>query len=261
MFKDKNSKIAAVIQLSQNDIKSKYSNSLFGIVWAFVMPLVTILVFWYVFQMGFRNPPVENAPYIFWFSAAYIPWIFFTDMLTSGCNSLVEYSFLVKKIKFDVSVIPIIKIISALFVHLFFVIFLFGMSMIYDYGMSIYCVQVIYYLIALCAFTYGAVMLLAAITVFFKDIISVVNVMIQIGFWITPILWNENTMINVSVRNVLSINPMHYIINGYRDCYIYRKWFWENPIETLFFWGVTIFLILLGRIVFRKLSPFFADEV
>ena len=62
------------------------------------MPLITILVFWYVFQLGFKNLPVGDAPYILWFSVAYISWIFFTDELISGSNSLVEYSFLVKKI-------------------------------------------------------------------------------------------------------------------------------------------------------------------
>ena len=62
-----------ILQLAKNDIRSRYSNSLLGIVWAFVMPLVTILVFWYVFQRGFKNLPVGDAPYILWFSAAYIP--------------------------------------------------------------------------------------------------------------------------------------------------------------------------------------------
>ena len=114
-----------LIQLSRNDIKAKYANSLLGIVWAFAMPLVTILVFWYVFHLGFKNLPVGNAPYILWFSAAYVPWIFFVDLTTFGCNSLVEYSFLVKKIKFNIQYIPIVKTLSALFVHVFFVIFLF----------------------------------------------------------------------------------------------------------------------------------------
>ena len=113
--------IELIFQLARNDIKSKYASSLLGVVWAFIMPFITILVFWYVFQMGFRNNPVDNAPYILWFAAAYIPWIYFTDILVSGCNCLVEYSFLVKKIKFDIWVLPVVKLLSALWVHLFFI--------------------------------------------------------------------------------------------------------------------------------------------
>ena len=71
--------IRMFFQLTQNDLKARYSGSAFGLVWAYVQPLVTVLVFWYVFQVGFRNPPVSNIEYILWFAAGYIPWTFFSD--------------------------------------------------------------------------------------------------------------------------------------------------------------------------------------
>lgn len=250
-----------IFQLAKNDIKAKYSNSFLGIVWAFAMPLITILVFWYVFQLGFKNLPVGDAPYILWFSAAYIPWIFFVDMTTAGCNSLVEYSYLVKKIKFNIQYIPIIKVISAVFVHIFFVVFLFAMYVVYGYGFSLYNLQIIYYSIATCALGSGIIWLLSAINVFFKDMNSLFNVIVQIGFWVTPILWNEDTMVDSTVKAVLAINPMHYIVNGYRNSLLFDKWFWENPSETIEFWIITIVFWIVGRLVFKKLSPFFADEV
>ena len=150
-------KINILIQLSRNDIKAKYANSLLGIIWAFAMPLATILVFWYVFQLGFKNLPVEDAPYILWFSAAYVPWIFFVDITTYGCNSLVEYSFLVKKIKFNIQYIPVVKVVSSLFVHLFFIAFLFGMYFVYGYKFELYNLQVFYYSFAICALGLGLV--------------------------------------------------------------------------------------------------------
>jgi len=160
MNEKKNKKAVLLFELAKNDIKSKYANSFLGIIWAFIMPLITVFVFWYVFQMGFKNPPVANAPYILWFAAAYIPWIFFTDVLTSGCNCFVEYSYLVKKIKFRIGVLPAVKLVSALFVHLFFIAFLFGMMLFYKFPLSIYNVQAIYYTIALSVFTLGLVYLL-----------------------------------------------------------------------------------------------------
>lgn len=252
---------STLFQLSKNDIKAKYSSSLLGILWAFAMPLVTILVFWYVFQMGFRNLPVDDVPYILWFSAAYIPWIFFVDMTTSGCNCLVEYSFLVKKIKFNIQYIPLVKMVSALFVHLFFVFFLFFMYFFYGNRFEVYNLQVFYYSFAVMAFGLGLVWLISAVNVFFKDLNSLYNLIVQIGFWVTPILWNETTMQNETVRKVLAVNPMHYIVNGYRDSLLLKRWFWDNPVETIFFWIITILLWVIGRIVFKKLSPFFADEV
>lgn len=257
----KKEKLRTLFQLARNDIKSKYSNSLLGIVWAFAMPLVTILVFWYVFQLGFKNLPVGDAPYILWFSAAYVPWIFFVDMTTSGCNSLVEYSFLVKKIKFNIEYIPMMKVLSAGFVHLFFICFLLVMYVFYGYGFSIYNVQILYYSFAAAILGLGMIWLLSAVNVFLKDMNSFYNVIIQVGFWVTPILWNEDTMVNASVKKVLTCNPMHYIVNGYRNSLLFKKWFWESPGETALFWGITAGFWLIGIFVFRKLKPFFADEV
>ena len=106
--------IRLVLSLVKNDLKSRYSGSALGLVWAFVQPLITVLVFWFVFT-GFRNAPVDNVPFIIWFVAAYIPWTFFNDGLLSTTNVFYEYSYLVKKMKFKIWLLPIIKLLSSFF--------------------------------------------------------------------------------------------------------------------------------------------------
>ena len=261
MKKDNVMRSKMMYDLVRNDIKSRYSSSVFGVVWAYAMPMATIFVFWFVFQMGFKNLPVGDAPYILWFMTAYIPWIFFTDALTSGCNCLVEYNYLVKKIRFNVALLPLVKVSSALVLHLFFCLFLCLMRVIYVVPFTIHVVQMVYYSLATGVFAVGLIYLLSAFTVFFKDTISVVNIIVQIGFWVTPVMWNEYTMADESIRKILALNPMHYIVSGYRACFLECEWFWSNPGETIYFWCVSIPLLLIGLIVFRKLSPFFADEV
>lgn len=261
MDKSEQFRLRMLVQLARNDIKSKYSNSILGILWAFAMPLATILVFWVVFQMGFKNLPVGDAPYILWFACAYIPWIFFTDMLTSGCNCLVEYSYLVRKVKFNVTLIPAVKLISAGFIHLFFIGVLCLMRICYAIPFTIHAVQILYYSLCATVFCAGLVYLLSAFTVFFKDTISIVNILVQIGFWVTPVMWNEETMLDENIRQILSLNPMHYVVCGYRACFLGETWFWQNPGESLYFWGISLIMLLLGVSLFRKLSPFFADEV
>lgn len=248
-------------QLARNDLRSRYSSSILGILWAFAMPLTTILVFWFVFQMGFRNPPIGDVPYILWFCAAYIPWIFFTDLLTNGSSCLIEYSYLVKKIRFQVSAIPIVKLLSSGIIHLFFVVMLCLMRMIYGLPFHLPMIQMLYYSFAAGMLGLGFVYLLCALAVFFKDTSSIVNIIVQIGFWVTPIMWNEQTMLDASIRSILVLNPMHYIVTGYRDCLLNGGWFWERPAETVGFWAFTLALLLCGSLFFRKLRPFFADEI
>ena len=113
-----------LLNLAKNDLKSRYAGSFFGIVWALIQPLVTILVFWYVFQVGFKTAPVNNVEFILWFAAAYIPWVYFNDGLMSTTNCLYEYNYLIKKIKFPVSLLPLVKVCSSAMIHSFFICFI-----------------------------------------------------------------------------------------------------------------------------------------
>lgn len=247
--------------LALNDMKAKYSSSVLGGLWIYILPLVTIFVFWYVFQMGFRNSPVDDVPYILWFTAAYVPWIYFSDMITMGANSLQEYSYLVKKVKFQVSILPLIKVLSAAMVHLGFVVFLIVMGYIYHYPVRIGHLQFFYYFLCETVLGLGLAWLFSALSVMFKDVIQIVNIIVQVGFWVTPILWNAD-QIQPGVRAILKWNPMYYIVQGYRNSFLFNKYyFWEKLPEAGIFWVITLLFLALGAVVFMKLRPFFADEL
>ena len=71
---------ALIWNLSKNDFKTKYAGSYLGIFWAFVQPVVTVLIYWFVFQVGFKSAPVKEVPFILWLVAGIVPWFFFSDM-------------------------------------------------------------------------------------------------------------------------------------------------------------------------------------
>ena len=103
IYKDK----SIIIGLAKNDFKARFSTSFLGIIWAFIQPLVTILVMWYVFQVGFRNPPIDEYPFIVWFVPAYLAWSFFADAFINVTNSFEEYQYLLKQVNFRVSINPL----------------------------------------------------------------------------------------------------------------------------------------------------------
>lgn len=254
IYKDKN----MILQLAKNDFKAKYTNSMLGAVWAFITPLITILVLWFVFQVGFRSTPVNNIPFILWYIPAFLSWNFFTEAISSASNSLLEYNYLVKKIRFRVSILPLMKIISASFVHIFFIGFIFLIFLLYGHFPSIYNLQVVYYYIAMVILLLGLTWLTSSLTAFSKDIMNIISVIIQVGFWMTPIIWSAENM-PILVQYILKLNPMYYICNGYRESFINEKWFWESPALTGYYWIFTIIIFLLGANVFYKLRPQFAD--
>ena len=245
-------------QLAKNDFKARFASSYLGIFWAFVQPLVMIAVLWFVFQVGFRATPVEDYPFILWVSCGLIPWFFFADSLSSATNSLLEYSYLVKKVVFRTSVLPLVKILSALFVHIFFIALLLIMFFAYGFRPGLIYIQVLYYSFALVTFLVGLTWVTSSMAVFLKDVSQIVGVLLQIGFWVTPNFWSA-AMIPDRYLYLFKVNPMFYIVEGYRDTFIYSIWFWHRPHQTLYFWLLTLFLFVLGALLFKKLRPHFSD--
>lgn len=244
--------------LSKNDFKTKYAGSYLGITWAFVQPIITVLVYWFVFQVGFKSAPVKDFPFVLWLISGMVPWFFFNDGLINATNSLIEYSYLVKKVVFKISIVPIVKIISALFVHAFFILFLIGMFAAYGYYPNIYFIQFIYYSLCVFFLTLGIAYLSSALIVFFKDLGQIISIILQVGMWMTPILWDYHIMPERYLW-LLKLNPMYYIVEGYRDTFINGVWFWERYNQTIYFWIVSFGLFILGNLVFKKLKNHFAD--
>ena len=248
-----------IVQLARNDFKTKYAGSYLGIVWAFIQPVVTIFVYWFVFST-LRSGSVRNVPFVLWLIAGLVPWFFFQDALNAGSGALIEYSYLVKKVVFQIEILPVVKIFSALYVHLFFagVVVVLYIAMGYFPGITI--VQIVYYSGAMFLLALGLSYLTSAVSVFFRDLRQIINIVLQVGVWMTPIMWSfEDLKLKPALQVIFRLNPMYYIVSGYRDSLIEQKWFWEHPVLTLYYWAVTIALLWFGRRTFRKLKVHFAD--
>ena len=245
-------------QMTRRDFKQRYISSYLGILWAFIQPTVTVFIFWFVFQIGFKSMPVNNFPFILWLVCGMFPWFFLSEGIQSATYSIIESSFLVKKIVFRVELLPIVKIMSALVVHSFFIIVLFAMFAAYGYSLSIYNLQIVYYLFAMICLSLGISWLTSSLTVFLRDVGQFVTMMLQFGFWGTPIFWNLNS-IPAQLQSVLKLNPAYYLVEGYRQSFIYKEWFWEHLHLTAYFWLVTAAVMFIGAWCFKKLRPHFAD--
>lgn len=245
--------------LSFNDFKTKYAGSYLGIFWAFVQPIVTTLIYWFVFDFGFKAAPTEtNLPFILWLIAGIVPWFFFAEALMNATNSLLEYSYLVKKVLFKISILPIVKILSAFFIHIFFLGIVLLAFVLYGHFPSIYFIQIVYYMFCASILALAIGYITSSVIVFFKDLGQILNVILQVGMWMTPIMWNQS-MLGERYHWILKLNPIYYIVEGYRDCFINKVWFWDKVIQTSYFWAVTIICFSLGIVIFKKLKRHFAD--
>ena len=251
---------ALILNLAKNDFKTKYAGSYLGIIWAFIQPIVTILVYWFVFSVGLKSGMVDDYPFVLYLVSGIVPWFFFQDALNSGTNALIEYNYLVKKVVFKISILPIVKIISALFVHVFFVAFSLVLCWLYGYTPSFYTIQILYYSACTFILTLGLVYATSAIVIFFRDLTQIIGIILQVGVWLTPIMWDLNMLTDYPLlMKVFKINPMYYIVSGYRESMLGDVWFWEHWGWTLYFWVVVSVLFVIGSVIFKRLKPHFAD--
>lgn len=247
-------------KLAKNDFKKRYAGSYMGAVWAMIQPVVTVAMYYVVFEVIMGNPGrgADDVPYVLFLTAGLVPWFFFSEALNNGTNALTEYNYLVKKVVFKISILPIIKIIAATFIHAFFVIVLLVIAAFYGYYPTMYTIQVLYYSVCMFVFVLALCYTTCAIVVFFRDLSQIINIALQIGMWATPILWDLNK-INSEWAVALKINPLVYIVNGYRSAIYERQWFFEDFYSTMYFWIVTVVLFGIGALVFKRLKVHFAD--
>lgn len=248
-----------VWDLAKNDFRVRFAGSYFGIIWAFAQPVATILVFWFVFQVGFRAAPsAQGVPYALWLAAGLTPWFFFAEGLMTATASFTDYSYLVKKVVFKIELIPVVKVVSAMFFHLAFMLVVALLSVILGNYPGLHWLQLPYYGVCMIALVLALGTLTASILPFFRDLTQLLNIVLQFGMWLTPILWRVE-MIPERYRWVFKLNPVGYIVEGYRDSLFGGAWVWEHWATTLGFWSVAVLGGGFSRMIYRRLRPHFAD--
>ena len=247
--------------LAKADFRKRFVGSYFGIVWMLVQPIVTVLIYFFIFQVGFKSvPPVPGVPYVLWLIPGIVPW-FFSEALNCVTGCLQEYSYLVKKVVFQVEILPIIKLISCMLVHAFFAGIMLAVFLCYGRLPMATWIQILYYSFAAAMLALAFGYLTCAVNVFFKDMAQIVSICLQFGMWLTPIMYQETMFADKApwFVTILKLNPFYYVVAGYRDSMLTGNWFWERPKLGIYFWVVTLVIGLVGLRVFKRLRPHFSD--
>jgi lipopolysaccharide transport system permease protein len=240
------------------DFQKKYLGSYLGLPWAFLQPAAIILVLWLVISIGLRGGGIGDIPFLPWFIGGMIPWFFISESINTSSISLSSFSFLIKQMYFRVGIIPVITIVTALIIHLFLVLILMVVVVLYGFLPSIHWIQFPYYLFGTVMLLVGIGWLSSALTVFVQDMKQIITIFITLFFWLTPIIWPHDRLTG-KARLLVDLNPFFYITNGYRETFITHEWFFENVWLTLYFWGFVAFMFIAGALVFHRLKPHFAD--
>lgn len=249
-----------IFDMAKREVRNQYVGSLLGFVWTFIQPVTMIVVFWFVFSVGFKSQPMGNVPFVVWLTAGMAAWFVFADIVSGSSEVVVANANLVKKTLFHSEILPIIKVCSCLITHIIFLVILWGLILFQQMPFSLFYFQFIYYAFCMSFLATGLAWIFSALHVFVRDVGHVVAVGIQIGFWATPIFWDAQIM-SPGIQTALKLNPMFYIVQGYRESFVYFVPFWNHPLQTIYFWMVTLTVFIAGALIFQNLKPQFADAL
>ncbi len=245
-------------QFAIDDFKLKYAGSALGVLWAFLQPMITIVLYWFVFQLGFKSQPIDDYPFILWLMAGLVPWFFVSESIVNATSCLADYSYLVKKVLFNVNILPIVKVLSVFFVQLVLVVFAIICFAIGGYFPSVCYLKIIIYLMYMFILSTAISYITSTLFVFFKDTIQIVSIITTVIFWLTPIVYSIENM-PIWVQKILVFNPVYYVTMGYRNAFVFREWNWCTIGMGMYYWGVALVLLFVGVKLFSRCRKHFPD--
>lgn len=239
----------------KKEIRGKYKGSFLGVLWSFVNPLLMTLVYAIVFPFILKN---GQPHYVTFLITGIIPWTFFTTCICQGTNTVLINGGIIKKVYFPREILPISVVTSALINFLISCLIIFIFLIVSGIGFSfnillLPVIIVIQYILQL-----GIVLITSAIDVYVRDAEYIINFLVQMLFYATPVLYSSN-LFPPSISWVLNLNPMTTIINSYRDILFYQQL--PNFKWLGFVFVVSMVILGLGILIFKKLEKGFAEEV
>ncbi|HSK48843.1 MAG TPA: ABC transporter permease [Coriobacteriia bacterium] len=249
-----------ILQLANADILKTYRGSALGWMWAIIKPSVTIFVYWFAFTIGLRAAkPVNGFPFFLWLVAGIVPWFYMSEMLTQGSKTLNRYNYLVTKIKFPVSTISTFVSLSKLYVHLALVAVVVAIFVLFGYPVDVYFLQLPVYVGLMFVFFTIWSLLAGPLSAVSKDFANTVSSLVTAIFWMSGIMWDANKIDNPILHRVLLFNPVTFFATGYRNVFIYKRWFFEDQFALFAFILVLVGMFALSIYTYDKLRREIAD--
>lgn len=243
--------------LMWRDIKVRYKQTLLGVAWAILQPLMTMMIF-SLFFGKLAKVPSEGIPYPIFCFAALVPWNFFANGMTQASNSLVGSADLIKKVYFPRLVLPTASVLSGIVDSCLSFLILLVMMVHYGLLPSYRIIFLpLFVLLALCC-SLGVSLWLSAMNVQFRDVRYIVPFLIQFWLFATPIAY-PSTLLSQPWRTLYGLNPMAGVVEGFRWALLGAQTA-PGPI-ILVSTAVSFALLISGAFYFRRMEKTFADVV
>jgi len=240
------------------DILVRYKQTVIGLAWALIRPLLTMIVFVIVFGK-LAKLPSEGVPYPILVFAALLPWQFFSNAFTEAANSLISNANMISKVYFPRLVVPTSAVIVSFVDFLISGIILVGLMLWYGFGPNWRIITLPLFTVIAFAAAMGAGLWIAALNVKYRDFRYIIPFVVQIGLYVSPVGFGSN-IVPEQWRLLYSINPMVGVIDGFRWAILGGniQLYWPGFLLSL---TLVVVILVTGIVYFRKTEKTFADVI
>lgn len=241
----------------KKEIRGKYKGSFLGIFWSFINPLLQVVVYAIVFPYLLRG---STDNYLVYIITGLIPWTFFLTMISQGTTIIKANAGIIKKVYFPREILPISVVASGLVNFLISCIIILAFCLIFKVGITWHIIFLPIITLIETIFILGLVFILSAINVYVQDIEYIVQFILSMLFYGTPIVYELSILKDAGMlANLINLNPMTQIITGYRDIFLYHTIPDFKVLGLVFLFSIV--LLIFGVFVFKKLEKKFAEEL
>ena len=250
-----------IVKLAAHEFNRAARGTVLGKVWIFAKPLIYIFCFWFALEIGLRasRTITGDGPYILWLMAGMVPWFFMSGVLNNGIDAYHRFSYLVKKVKFPLSAVPTISVLSSFFTEIGLMVVLFIVYFVCAQSPTIYLIQIPILLVIMFLFWAMVAILFSVFSAYSKDFKNFMNAMGTPLFWLSGVIFSLQNINIEWVQTALLFNPITFFVNAFRCALYDHTWFWQDTTALIAFAGVFVFTLIVMLFVYGRLHREVAD--
>ena len=249
-----------IYSIAKYEIIADIKDSRLGFIWNFLNPLIQVFTYWFVFGFVNNKKDVDGIDYISWLVAGISVWFFVNPCITKGCDAIFRKSKIITKMKFPVSILPATLVAREFFNHCCFMVIVVAMLVIKGHYPSVYWLGIFYYSFCAFAFAVSVTLVTSVLNMLARDVKKLISSIMRFIMYMTPILWDIGN-VSEKFQRILKLNPIYYLVVGYRDCFFYHEGFLYYANQMILFWGFTLACFLLGSTIMYKFRTRFIDYI
>ena len=247
--------------IAKYELLADMRDSKFGVFWNFASPAIQVLTYFLVFGIGVNRGKQQGIPYLPWVVVGFCAWWFIQPCIVQGCSAIFSKTNVITKMKFPVSILPMTVIAKELFNHFCMLVISFIVLILFGYYPSWYWLGILYYGLCAVVLVHSLAMITSVLTMMWRDVKKLITSLMRMLLYLSPVLWTAHYDGFPILNFITKLNPVFYVVQGYRDSIFFEKSIFAHPAMAIYFWTLIVIMFVIGCYLMHKFKKKFIDMI